>query len=114
MASAPVPAKFEYLVIIPDKPNSAALRQQVREAHLTNMKAKVATGDFKEGGALLNKVPESMDSSTWDFRGSSFVVAAHSQDEVVAHIKDDIYYQSGVWDLDNAQIMPFFCAFRLP
>lgn len=34
------------------------------------------------------------------------VVEGDSSDEVVNILKKDIYYQQGVWDLDNVKVIP--------
>jgi len=36
---------------------------------------------------------------------------ANSKEECIAALNDDIYYKSGVWDVDGAQITPMKVAF---
>jgi hypothetical protein len=38
------------------------------------------------------------------------IVEADSKEAAIALLKQDIYYKSGVWDVDNAQITPAFLA----
>ncbi|TQV95337.1 hypothetical protein V2A60_009630 [Cordyceps javanica] len=110
--STAAPTKFEFLVIVPDKPGTLQKRLEVRAAHLANVKPYADNGTYKMGGAVLNSVPKSADPTTFDFHGSSFVALAESKEEVLEQLKDDIYVTSGVWDLEKIQIFPFICAFR--
>ncbi|KAM3445824.1 hypothetical protein NHJ13734_000001 [Beauveria thailandica] len=113
MSSAAAPAKFEFLVIVPDKPGTLQKRLEVRaSAHLANVKPQFENGTYKMGGAVLNSVPNGTDPSTFDFHGSSFVAEAESKEAVLEQLKDDVYVTSGVWDLEKAQVFPFLCAFR--
>lgn len=65
-------------------------------------------------GAVLNSLPESSDPSTFDFAGSAVIAVAETKEEVIAQLKEDIYYANGVWDVENAQIFPYLNAFRNP
>ncbi|OAA56851.1 Dimeric alpha-beta barrel [Cordyceps fumosorosea ARSEF 2679] len=112
MSTSSTPAKFEFLVIVPDKPGTLQKRLEVRATHLANVKPLVANGTYKMGGAVLNSVPEGADPSAFDFHGSSLVAVAESKEAVLEQLKNDIYVTSGVWDLEKAQIFPFICAFR--
>ncbi|KAH7148404.1 hypothetical protein EDB81DRAFT_841989 [Dactylonectria macrodidyma] len=113
--SAPPPAgKFEFLVIVPDKPGVLAKRLEVRHLHFQNMTPHIEDGSWKTGGALLNSVPKDDDPASLDFMGSTLVVVAESVEQVREQLSKDIYVTSGVWDLEKAQIYPFKCAFRNP
>ncbi|KAJ3479708.1 hypothetical protein NLG97_g8250 [Lecanicillium saksenae] len=112
MSTQAAPAKFEFLVIVPDKPGSLQKRLEVRAQHLAAAKPHVEAGTYRMGGAVLNSVPKAADPSTFDFHGSSFVAVAESKEEVLEQLKNDVYVTSGVWDLEKAQIFPFICAFR--
>ena len=39
---------------------------------------------------------------------------ADSKEECIKPLKEDIYYKSGVWDVDNAEITPMKLAFVRP
>lgn len=39
---------------------------------------------------------------------------ADSKEACIKAMKEDIYYKSGVWDVDGAQIMPMKLAFVRP
>ena len=34
------------------------------------------------------------------------IMQANSREDVVEHLKDDIYHKQGVWDVENAVIIP--------
>lgn len=61
----------------------------------------------------MNEVPPEgvTDASQWSFRGSTLVMVAESAEACRDILRQDIYATSGVWDVDNAQIMPV--SFRL-
>jgi uncharacterized protein len=44
--------------------------------------------------------------------GSTLIVVAATKEEVLQRLKDDVYGQGGVWDLEKAQIWPFRSAIR--
>ncbi|CAK7562446.1 MAG: hypothetical protein SEPTF4163_000290 [Sporothrix epigloea] len=105
----------EWLVVVPDKPNALAKRLEVRPTHFANLEAVTKTGRVKFGGAILNDKPtDPSDPNTYDFAGSSIIYLADTKQEVTDFLKQDIYYESGVWDVDNAQIYALRTAVRLP
>ncbi|KAJ5570889.1 hypothetical protein N7535_004549 [Penicillium sp. DV-2018c] len=108
MSSAP--AKKEFLCILPDFPGAQAKRLEVRPQHLEGVKPLVASGHIVAGGAMLNSHPA--EGETPSFKGSMMLAAAESEAEVRELLKNDIYTVSGVWDLENAQIIPFKSAVR--
>ncbi|KAH7025925.1 uncharacterized protein B0I36DRAFT_365566 [Microdochium trichocladiopsis] len=109
----PAPGKYEWLVVVPDKPGMKAKRLEVRPQHFAGLKVHTDSGAFKTGGAYFHTKPEDgSDPSEWDFAGSTIVIEAASRDEIVDILKGDIYATSGVWDVDNAQILPAKFAFR--
>lgn len=55
-------------------------------------------------GAMLNSHPA--EGETPSFKGSMMLAVAESEAEVRALLENDIYSRSGVWDLENAQIIP--------
>ncbi|KAJ5176328.1 uncharacterized protein N7482_002205 [Penicillium canariense] len=132
MSSAP--AKKEYLCILPDKPGAQAKRLEVRPSHLEGVKPLVAAGSIVVGdpeaaylpmtdnvfvantdtrlrtGAMLESHPA--EGETPAFKGSMMLAVAESEAEVREILEKDIYTTSGVWDLANAQIIPFKSAVR--
>lgn len=63
---------------------------------------------------MLNSVPESDDPNQFDFAGSAVVITADSKEHAVEQLKKDIYFTSGVWDMDKVQIIPYLNGFRRP
>ncbi|KUM66765.1 hypothetical protein ACN42_g332 [Penicillium freii] len=108
MSSAP--AKREFLCILPDKPGAQAKRLEVRPNHLEGVKPHVASGAIVAGGAMLNAHPA--DGETPSFKGSMMLAVAENEAQVLELLNKDIYVTSGVWDMENAQIIPFKSAVR--
>ncbi|KAI1009627.1 hypothetical protein LB504_003229 [Fusarium proliferatum] len=116
MASSSVtvpPGKYEFLVVVHDKPNVREKRLEVRGTHFKNMVPNVENGSWKMGGAILNSVPKDDSVDSLDFAGSTLVCIAESVEEVREQLSNDIYATSGVWDMDKVQIYPFKAAFRM-
>jgi uncharacterized protein YciI len=111
---APPPGKYEWLVVVPDKPGAQDKRLEVRSRHLEGTVPFVESGQYKTGGAILNEKPESDDATKFSFYGSTLVMVAESKDEVLSILSKDIYTTSGVWDLEKAQVWPVKIAFRNP
>lgn len=66
-----------------------------------------ASGLSNMPGGIVNGLPaNTADPNTWDFAGSSLVVVAESQAEVVKLLEQDIYTKSGVWDVPKVCIPP--------
>ncbi|KAI0134402.1 hypothetical protein BJ170DRAFT_679294 [Xylariales sp. AK1849] len=105
-ATTPPEGKYEFLVVVPDKPGMQAKRLEVRPKHFEGLKSFVDSGTLKMGGAVLNDTPQGSDATKWDFYGSTLVVIAASKEECKGILSKDIYSTSGVWDVENAQIWP--------
>lgn len=62
-------------------------------------------------GAMFDNHPA--EGETPSFKGSALIVAAETVDEVKAVLAGDIYSTSGVWNVENASIVPvcFFFSF---
>jgi hypothetical protein len=58
----------------------------------------------EDEGAVLHDMPKDDEPSSLDFAGSTFVLSAENKEEVIEHLKGDIYARSGVWDVDNVSI----------
>ncbi|KAH7235370.1 hypothetical protein BKA59DRAFT_406083 [Fusarium tricinctum] len=110
--------KKEFLCILPDKPNVLELRKSVKAGHYKGIQPLIASGKLPAGGnqqntgAIFEKHP--VDGEPALFRGSVVVYAAESEAEVCKIIENDIYATSGVWDLENTQIIPYVAAVREP
>ncbi|KAI1420415.1 hypothetical protein F5Y12DRAFT_788307 [Xylaria sp. FL1777] len=107
--STPPAGKWEWLVVVPDKPGMQEKRLEVRPQHLAGVKPLAESGFVKTGGAIFNEKPESDDASKFSFYGSTLVCVASSKEEILESLSKDIYATSGVWDLENAKF-----AFRNP
>ncbi|OTB09098.1 hypothetical protein M426DRAFT_316390 [Hypoxylon sp. CI-4A] len=112
--TTPPPGKFEWLVVVPDKPGTQQKRLEVRPLHFEGLKPLIESQQLKTGGAVLNDKPDSDDPSKFDWYGSTLVLVAESKEEVKALLQNDIYTKSGVWDVDNALILAAKYAFRYP
>jgi len=102
--------RFEWLVMLPDKPNALAKRLEIRPTHLENIEPDVQRGSVVLGGAYLSEQP--VEGQTPDMLGSAMIFVADSKEEVLERIKHDIYATSGVWDVDKVNIWPFRSAIR--
>ncbi|CAN6595653.1 hypothetical protein TRVA0_001S01552 [Trichomonascus vanleenenianus] len=102
----------EYLVIIKDRPNVLEKRMEIRPEHFSNLKVtrQQQPGILTSGGGLLSQDPK--EGTTPSFVGSMLTVRANSREEVKEILKKDVYYEKGVWDVDNAEIYNFLPAFR--
>ncbi|KAK3904095.1 hypothetical protein C8A05DRAFT_32148 [Staphylotrichum tortipilum] len=112
MATTDTPKKMEWLVVVPDFPGVHEKRLAVRPEHFANLGPAKDSGLIVMGGAVLNEVPTSDDPKTFSFAGSTLVISASSREEVKQVLLNDVYVKKGVWDVENAQIWPFLCAFR--
>ncbi|KAL5612234.1 hypothetical protein BROUX41_000226 [Berkeleyomyces rouxiae] len=111
MVSVP-PGKFEFLCVVHDKPGALEKRLAARPTHFANLQSLVSTGVIKVGGATLDEVPTA--DGPLKMNGSAVVLVASSVEEAREFLSKDIYATSGVWDVENAQILPFKCAVREP
>lgn len=91
----------EYLVVVQDKPNSFEKRMEIREEHLSNLRSSIlAQGP---NGPITSGGPIAVDKDR-KLNGSFMTLEAESKEKVLERLKKDVFYTSGVWDLDNAQI----------
>jgi uncharacterized protein len=109
-ASQPTSSQKEWLVLLPDHPNSLSKRVSVRQEHLTGVKPTVASGKVLFGGATLSKHPAEGESP--DMTGSVMLMTAESEEEVRRFAAEDVYTKSGVWDMGGIKIWPFRTAVR--
>ncbi|KAM3420779.1 hypothetical protein BST61_g4025 [Cercospora zeina] len=105
--------KTEWMVIIPDHPNSLETRLRVRPQHLEKIVPKVQQGIVLMGGASLEE-PTKEGGSNPKMNGSVFLAVAETKEEIVELVKSDAYYKEGVWDVEKMQIFPFQSAIRMP
>ena len=58
---------------------------------------------------MLDSHPE--DGKEVPFRGSMIIYTGETAEEIRGLIEEDVYAKSGVWDIDNAQIIPVCLVF---
>ncbi|KAK6950897.1 hypothetical protein Daesc_007425 [Daldinia eschscholtzii] len=106
MASITTPpaGKYNWLVVVPDKPGTREKRLEVRPQHFEGLKPYLESGQFKTGGAVLNDKPESDDPAKFDWYGSTLILVAESKEEVKTILEKDIYTKTGVWDTENTKL----------
>lgn len=100
----------EWLVIIPDKPNSLQKRLAARPLHLEKIKPRIETGEVVFGGATLDEQPAV--DATPGMNGSVMLMKADTEQEIRALVEGDEYTKNDVWDVEKLQIIPFRCAIR--
>ncbi|PVU93320.1 hypothetical protein BB559_003319 [Furculomyces boomerangus] len=90
----------KYLIVVKDFADSECLsrRLSVRQRHMEGAKIIKQNQVLDIGGAILD---ESQDDK---MSGSFLIVNADSVEDVRTLLKNDIYGQSRVWDVENAQI----------
>jgi uncharacterized protein len=103
-------AKQEWLIIIPDVPNTLSKRMEVRPQHLDELKPNIGNGKVVFGGATLDeplKEGQGMKSN-----GSAMIVVCETEQEARDFVKGDVYAKSGVWNTEKMTVMPFKSAVR--
>ncbi|RKP28978.1 hypothetical protein METBISCDRAFT_24652 [Metschnikowia bicuspidata] len=99
-------AKIEWIVMIFDKPG--ADRTAVRPQHVADIPETVNSGVVTSAGAIYKDVEKTQ------FAGSTFHLMAESKEEIAEILKKDIYYESGIWDIDSIVAYPLGIAVRMP
>lgn len=97
--------KIEWNVIVFDKPGTD--RTEVRPQHVAAIPEAVNSGIVTSVGAIYQDVEKTK------FAGSTFHLFAESKEEILEFLKEDIYYKSGIWDLDSVVANPVGIACRL-
>ena len=105
----------EYLVRVPDHPDSLSRRLAVRPTHLKALKTLIDDGTVVFGGATL-ATEFHADGAKADagpeMTGSVMLVKFESAEKVREWMRGDAYAKEGVWDVESAEIIPFRCAVR--
>lgn len=97
--------KIEWNVIVFDRPGTD--RTEVRPKHVAAIPESVNSGIVTSVGALFK------DESKTSFAGTALQLMAESKEEILDFLKRDIYYTSGIWDLDSVIVHPVGVAARL-
>lgn len=98
-------SKIEWNVIVFDKPGTD--RTSVRPQHVAAIPEAVNSGIVTSVGAIYQDVEKTK------FAGSTFHLFAADKEEILEFLKKDIYYKSGIWDLDSVIAHPVGIASRL-
>jgi len=107
MSTSTSSAKYDFLVIAPDKAGARQRRLECRPAHFDGLTSRVQTGQIAVAGAILRDIPKSDDVSDLDFEGSAFIVRNQTREEVWEMLRSDHYAKNDVWDLEKTRIIPF-------
>ncbi|KAM5343947.1 hypothetical protein ACJ41O_012484 [Fusarium nematophilum] len=105
------PQKSEWLIRIPDFQDAKDRRATVFPQHIERMKSDPVDFWVFGGATLKERVTP---GQAPDITGSAMMVFATSREDVLARLKDDPLVKERIWDLDNAQIHPFYRPKRVP
>ena len=119
--------KREWLVLLPDKPDSLTRRLNVRlsvrleiplslnlqvkltsefgRKHLNGVHDLHNAGFWAMSGAYMSSTPK--DNEILSMIGSAMIALANTKEEILDVLNRDVYAQEGVWDLERVQIWPF-------
>ncbi|KAM5358055.1 hypothetical protein ACJZ2D_015652 [Fusarium nematophilum] len=108
---APPVGKFEFLIYMPDHAGASHKRQATRPLHIQGMKEDPE--DFWQmGGFSVAEHPKAGGEPSPN--GSAMIVYAESKDQVLERLQNDVFAKEGIWDVDNAHIVPFYSVVRRP
>ncbi|THV06721.1 hypothetical protein K435DRAFT_960326 [Dendrothele bispora CBS 962.96] len=106
--------RTKFFVYAPDKTEEGTFekRLSVRADHLAKAKESIGTGLIRVGGVLVS--PETYNQPDKKLVGSTFICEADSIDDVKKLVEEDVYYKSGVWDIEKLVILPMIPATPIP
>ena len=94
----------EYLVILPDRPNALSTRLAQHAPHFEAAKPDVASGFFKVAGKIYAE--PFVEGEAHKIAGTFLIVRARRREDVERRLKEDLFYEHGVWDWEGLQIYP--------
>lgn len=94
----------EFLIVIPDFPNSSAARVEAQPGHIRAATPLINAGIITYCGVTLSSA---LSGKEQNISGSVIVMKAQSEDEVQAFLMGDAYAKSGVWNVSAATIWNF-------
>lgn len=103
-ATSPASPQNEYLVVIPDHPNTSAARAKARPGHVKAATPLIDAGVLTYFGVTLSDVTEGQEQR---INGSAIVMKAGSEVEVRNFLSQDEYTKFGVWNVSQAKIWRF-------
>lgn len=98
------PPQNEYLIVIPDHPNTSDARAKAKPGHIKSATPLIDAGVISYCGVTLSEATEGKGQS---INGSAIVMKAGSEEEVREFLERDEYTEFGVWDVKGAKIWGF-------
>ena len=111
--AAQPPQSLDFLVQIPDKPNSLPHRLSNLPAHLAYNKPHVEAGKLVLTGPTLASHPPAQPQGPLPMTGTVTIFKAGSEEEVWEMVRGNPFATEGVWDMERASVTPFRCAVRV-
>lgn len=110
----------QYLILVPDHPDSLSIRKATKAAHIESATPLIDEGRLPYFGVTLaqhqtttgtesSRSNDGTRASTIEpeINGSVMVLHAASERAVQDFLENDPYAKQGVWDVAKAQILPF-------
>ncbi|PIA14260.1 hypothetical protein COEREDRAFT_82921 [Coemansia reversa NRRL 1564] len=96
-------AKYTFVVLIDDHTDADALSRRMnnRQAHLAEATRRRQAGIMVSGGAILDSHEQRK------MVGSSLIIRAESEQQVLELLRTDPYTVGGAWNLDTVRIYPY-------
>ena len=122
MSTAPSnqPELKQYLILVPDHSKSLSVRKATKAAHIKSATPLIDDGRLPYFGVTLARHQATAGAESGprkdgtnasppepEINGSVMVLHAASEEAVRDFLANDPYAQQGVWDVANAQILPF-------
>jgi len=106
----------KYFVYAPDReqPGTHAKRYAVRSQHLKEIQPHIDSGFVAVGGMMVSEDQKGIDAGQTKAEGSILIIKAGTLAEAEALVERDVYYTSGVWDVEKLKILPFIAATPFP
>ncbi|KAI1852775.1 hypothetical protein JX265_003261 [Neoarthrinium moseri] len=95
----------DYLVHVPDHPNTLSIRLATNKEHNEDAIPLVKAGRVPFFGSTLSR--HGVEGEQPIENGTIMVFKARSEEEIKAIIKKDVFTKAGVWNADRAMIWPF-------
>lgn len=99
----------EYLIVVPDLPNSTSARVNAQPKHIKDAMPLIDAGKITYFGVTLTH--QAIDSDVREYKsridGSTIVMKAENEAEVRRFLEQDAYTKAAVWDVKQARIWPF-------
>ncbi|KAG6829455.1 hypothetical protein H0H92_004515 [Tricholoma furcatifolium] len=101
MSQSSAPNRF--FVYAPDKqgPGMHAKRYAVRGQHMADIKPRIESGVVQVGGMVVSSDQSEAEQGQKKAEASMLIIKAETIDEVKAMVEGDVYYTSGVSEMNN-------------